>query len=70
MRRCLLILEVYFIILVLLLIDFSILYAQQMPSPCQYGTLLEYQKSTGKKITAFKESPQLTELVKQKNFLQ
>jgi peptide/nickel transport system substrate-binding protein len=39
-------------------------FAQKMPSPSQYNSLLEYQRATGKKITKFNEAPMLAELVK------
>jgi len=40
-------------------------FAQKMPSPSQYNSLLEYQRATGKEITKFSEAPMLAELVKQ-----
>lgn len=44
----------------------SVSFAQKAPpSPSQYSTPLDYQKATGKKLTEFKEAPELTELVRQ-----
>ncbi len=40
-------------------------FSQQRNPLGQYATVDEYEKATGKKITRFNESPQLTELVKQ-----
>ncbi|MCX7795740.1 MAG: ABC transporter substrate-binding protein, partial [bacterium] len=40
-------------------------FAQKVPTPFEYNTLLDYQKMTGKKITRFNEAPMLAELVKQ-----
>jgi peptide/nickel transport system substrate-binding protein len=63
MRR--LIFLVSWVLIFNLILGVAPTFSQKIPSPSQYNSPVEYEKSTGKRIVHFKEAPQLADLVKQ-----